>query len=127
MSRNHKLEIEYVAPRKWKTADGRFGVFKMLKPINPMMVTEIWKNKIQYVYSIRDLRLFDMPGNFYELASEIGRVNRFSDIFPWLGKYTGEGSFDRDNVEQVMPKGGTKKRIQEVRDLCKQLLFQTKQ
>lgn len=121
MPRNHRLEIEYVAPRKWRTADGRFGVFKMLKPINPMMVTEIWKNKIKYIYSIRDLRSFDIE-NFYELAPEIGRVDKFSDVFPWLGRYTGEGSFDRDNVEQTLPKGGPKKRIQEVRDICEQLL-----
>ena len=114
MPRNKKLELENISPRKWKTVDGRFGVVKLLKPINPYLVTEVQKRKIEYVYSIRDLRSFDMPGTFYELAPELGKVDKFAGVFSWLGRYTGEGSFDTEDVERETPKTG---KLREWRDV----------
>ena len=117
MPRNNKLELENVGPRKWITADGRFGVVQMLKPIPPgYYTTEVYKRKVEYVYTIRDLAEFDGPENFYELAPEIGRVDKFSQVFPWLGKYTGEGSFDTEDVEKTTPKNGTVKQVREWRE-----------
>ena len=115
MPRNSKLELENVNQRKWKTVDGRFGVVQMLKPIPPGYTVEVYKRKVEYVYSIRNLDSFDGPENFYELAPEIGRVDKFNRIFPWLGQYTGEGSFDTEDVERSTPKTGNARGVSEWR------------
>ncbi len=103
MPRNNKLELDNVSPRKWITADGRFGVVQMRRPMKKFYTTEVFSKKVEYVYSIRDLSTFDGPENFYELAPEIGQVETFGEVFPWLGRYTGEGSFDTNDPARYKP------------------------
>jgi len=114
MPRNKRLELEYVSPNKWRTADSRFGIIKLRKPINPMQASVDFK--IKYYYSIRDLRDFEMlEDGYYILANEIGRVDTYAEVFPWLGKYTGEGSFDTEDVNQITPRKASG--INELRNL----------
>jgi len=101
--RNRKLELEYVCPGRWKTIDGRFVILKKIAPINPMEVTEKWK--IRNEYSIRNMVGYDGPFDFPEFAPEVGVVDVYREVFPWLGKYTGEGSFEVGNPDRVKPKG----------------------
>lgn len=104
MARNKKLELEYQSSGKWKTADGRFAIVKRAVADEPWKVTENWK--IKYEYSIHDLREYGGPMEFPEFAREIGRVQRQTDVFPWLGKYTGEGSFELGNPDLTKPRTG---------------------
>lgn len=120
MARNKRLELTYVGLGKWFTSDGRFAVLKQMRPIDPMLATMRWK--IQYVYSIRSFVDYNGPREWPELAPEIGRVGVYKDVFPWLGKYTGEGSFEMGNPERIeaKPMGGN--RIQEARKMRDRLL-----
>jgi hypothetical protein len=95
------------------TTDGRFGVFKRSVPIDPMVVTEKWK--IGTEYSIHDFRDYAGPKEFIELAPEVGRVKAYKEVFPWLGVFTGEGSFELGNLGRREPKSMGKK-VQEVKD-----------
>jgi len=118
MARNRKLELENIGSGRWQTSDGRFAILRRRVPIDPLGVGEKWKVKSEY--SIHDFRDYDGPRNFIELAPEIGRVDSFREAFPWLGQFTGEGSFELGNPErtEAKPVGGSRK-IQETRDfLC---------
>ena len=121
MARNKKLELNNVAPGRWVTSDGRFAVLKIAKPINPMLVTDQWK--IAYEFSIRSFEGYDGLRGFPELAPEIGRVDVYRKVFPWLGQYTGEGSFDVGNPEQMeaKPLGGS--RIKGLREMREELFL----
>jgi hypothetical protein len=104
MPRNLKLELNNVGPGRWLTSDGRFGVFKRMMPINPWLVTYNWK--IKFEYSIHDFRDYNGPREYIELAPEVGRVGVYREVFPWLGKFTGEGSFEFGNPDRVTAKNG---------------------
>lgn len=108
MARNSKLELDGVAPGKWMTSDGRFAVLKRNIPINPMEATADFK--IQIEYSIHSFEDYNGPKQFIELAPEIGRIQSFKEAFPWLGQYTGEGSFEKGDPGRVTakPMGGSK-------------------
>lgn len=98
--RNKGLELNNIYPGRWLTTDGRFGIFKRALAVNDPYITEKWKIKL--VYSIHDLRDWNGPKEFMELATEIGRVDTYAQIYPWLGQYTGEGSFENGNPEKVV-------------------------
>jgi len=78
------LELEYVGPGKWITADGAFGIIKKFRPINPMETSEVPSKMNKHLFSVRDLREMDMTGTFYELAPEIRQLRRFKDVHPFL-------------------------------------------
>lgn len=101
--RNKKLELEYSGPGKWKTSDGRFAVVKRMLADEPWKVTENWK--IRFEYSIHNLVGYKGPFEFVELAPEVGRVQAQKDVFPWLGRFTGEGSFELGNPEKMTHNG----------------------
>lgn len=112
MARNKKLELDSVGIGKWMTSDGRFAVVRRLTAINPMEVSfdlaskkdeKIWK-KIKLEYSIHSFEDYNGPKEFMELAPEVGRVSSFNQAYPWLGQYTGEGSFEKDNPELITAK-----------------------
>jgi len=109
MARNRKLELDSVGIGRWMTADGRFGVLKRRRPINPMEATSDFK--IQVEYSIHSFEEYDGPREFLELAPEVGRVQVFREVFPWLGEYTGEGSFEKGDPQltAAKPMGGSPK------------------
>jgi len=109
MARNSKLELDAVGLGRWMTADGRFGVFKRNKAINPMEATVDFKIKPEY--SIHSFEDYNGPKQFIELAPEVGRVDTFNQVFPWIGQYTGEGSFEKGVPDRVTakPMGGSRK------------------
>lgn len=106
MARNAKLALEYVRRGVWRTVDGRFFVLKEMVPADPMLVTSQWK--IAYRYSIRDFRDYDGPTEYPELAPEVGVVGAYREVYPWLGRFTGEGSFEVGNPgrEEAKVPGG---------------------
>ena len=81
------VELDFVAPGKWVTTDGQFGVIKKFKPLNPMETRTLLGKNSKHVFSIRDLRERTYHGIYYELSPEINFVNRFKDIIPWLKSY----------------------------------------
>jgi hypothetical protein len=105
--RNKKLELENIAPGCWRTADRRFAIIREVLPTDPMRVTQDWK--IRQSYAIYDLRAYDGPIEYPQFAPRVGMVQTHREIYPWLGKFTGEGSFERGNPDLVKPKapGGT--------------------
>ena len=109
MARNKKLELDSDVRGIWWTADKRFAVYRRRKPINPMEATVDFK--IKQVYSIHSFEHYDGPREYPQLAPEVGRVESYKEAFPWLGKYTGEGSFEAGNPERTTakPMGGTRK------------------
>lgn len=124
MARNGKLSLEHYGPGRWKTVDGRFVVLRQLEPINPMLVTSSWK--IKNVYSIRDLREYDGPREFPEFAPEVGLVGSYREVYPWLGKFTGEGSFEIGNPDRVEAKtsgGAVAVSIKEKRECLSRLRY----
>jgi hypothetical protein len=46
-----------------------------------------------------------MYREYMQIAPEIGRVESFKEVFPWLGRHTGEGSFDTEDIERTKPRG----------------------
>ena len=120
MARNKKLELNSVSSGVWFTTDGRFAVVRQRKPINPMLVTNDFK--IANEFSIRSFEGYDGPKEYPQLAPEIGKVDVFKEVFPWLGEFTGEGSFVvGDPVHsKPLPLGG--RRVQEDFDVRGELL-----
>lgn len=98
-----KLELEYVAPGKWVTTDGRFGVIKKFKPINPMETSELPAKNRRHIFSVRDLRERTFTGLYYELAPEIYQAQRFADVHPWLSEFN-----EKKPVEESRARGGIK-------------------
>jgi len=111
MPRNKKLELDNIAPGKWLTADGRFGVFRRFKAINPMEVTSDFK--VGKEYSIHSFEEYNGPREYLELAPEVGRVENYREIFPWLGQHTGEGSFELGDPDRVTAKPMGARRVEE--------------
>lgn len=109
MARNKNLELDNVGSGRWLTADGRFGVFRRVKAINPMEAT--FNFKIKKEYSIHSFVDYDGPKEWIQLAPEIGRVDTFGQVYPFLGEYTEEGSFEKGEpaVAQAKPLGGARK------------------
>ena len=107
---------------RWMTSDGRFGVFRRVIATTPMEVTGKWKTEM--AYSIHDFRGYNGPKEFIELAPEVGRVSSYREAFPWLGEYTGEGSFEVGVPGRAEPKpvGGVRK-VQEASEIL-QIVFQ---
>lgn len=102
MARNRNLSLEYVGYGRWKTMDGRFMILRQAVPINPMEITSNWK--IATEYSIRDFREYDGPADFPQLAPQVGVVGTYGEVYPWLGKFTGEGSFELGNPNRIRAK-----------------------
>lgn len=94
MAANSRLELEYVAPGKWVTLDGRFGVVKKPRPINPMETSELPPKNRRHIFSVRDLRDRTFYGLYYELAPEIYQASRFADVHPWLVDFASEKSIE---------------------------------
>jgi len=80
-------EIEFVGPGKWITTDGRFGVIKKFRPINPMESSELPGKRDRHVFSVRDLRNRTYTGLFYELSPELYQARRFKDVVPWIREF----------------------------------------
>ena len=120
MARNKKLELNNVASGVWFTTDGRFAVVRRRQPINPMEATVDFK--ITNEFSIRSFEGYDGPRNYPQLAPEVGSVSTFKEVFPWLGEYTGEGSFVVGEPMQAepLPLGG--RRLREAVEIRVQLL-----
>ena len=91
--RNKALELNNIGTGKWITTDKRFGVVMRKYPINAM--TPSFNFKIKRVYEIKSFEDYNGPREFPELAPTIGRVDVYRKVFPWLGVYTGEGSFKK--------------------------------
>jgi hypothetical protein len=123
MARNRKLELNNVGSGRWETADGRFGILQRLMPINPMEVTSDFK--INKEYSIHSFEDYKGPRSFIELAPEIGRVSVYREVFPWLGAYTGEGSFVLGHPELMEPKPmGRSKQVEEILNFLDDVLVE---
>lgn len=101
MARNKKLELNNVSSGVWFTTDGRFAVVRRRQPINPMEATVDFK--ITNEFSIRSFEGYDGPREYPQLAPEVGSVGTFREVFPWLGEYTGEGSFVVGDPGQSAP------------------------
>ena len=114
MARNRKLELNSIGRGRWMTSDRRFGVVRTKIPIEQMDASGDWQ--INYRYSIRDLNGESFLVEYMELAKEIGNLERFKDVFPWLGRYTGEGSFDTDDPERSVPKSGLAEDVRKMKD-----------
>lgn len=102
MARNKKLELKNVGSGRWLTTDGRFGIMKRPSSMRTDWPMDKWK--IEHEYSIHMMDDTGVPPQFFELAPEVGRVKAQKDIFPWLGQFTGEGSFEIGNPGKVVAK-----------------------
>lgn len=121
MPRNKRLELNHVAPGVWFTTDKRFAVVRRLKPIKPLEVTADFK--ISKEFSIRSFVGYDGPREYPQLAPEVGVVETFREVFPWLGKYTGEGSFVAGDPGQTKPLAVGERRQNESVDVFADLVL----
>lgn len=85
--KNKQAEIEFVAPGKWVTTDGMFGIIKKFRPMNPMESSTPPGRRDRHVFSIRDLRNRTLPGLYYELSPELYQARRFKDVVPWINDF----------------------------------------
>lgn len=125
MARNNKLELDSSGIGTWSTADGRFSIVRRSIPINPMEATSDFKIRIEY--SIHSFEDYDGPTQYPQLAPEIGRIDTFKEAFPWLGEYTGEGSFELGNPSLLTakPMGGNQK-IEETMNVLEDVFCEAK-